>query len=107
MKAAENASTGFKWMIDDTCVSVISFVSESVSPPENKHEPCYNEDGSLGICPDFHPMVGMPTVRLITIHADNKGSCVLRMAYARQWEFSFDDFDAYNGLQARIPIEVV
>ena len=81
--AAENASTGFIWMVDEGACSEDVFSINSMLSPMAQH--------SSGDDVARQRMVGAPSRRYFTLTANGLGSCEFRLFYARPWEFSFDN----------------
>ena len=79
LKVTENLTTGYRWNIDQ------SDCNESVISIETSHEAAATEVGG-----DFK--AGAPGILYVTLTGQGRqGSCKVRMAYARPWEFDWKD----------------
>jgi len=85
LKAESNATTGYMWMIDaDDCDGKLDTQDQMLQA-----QFVTDEEGNM--------MVGTPSSTLFTITAYELGiNCSVRFAYARPWEFSWDNPNSYT-----------
>ena len=92
-KVKENGSTGFGWLWDDkACTEDVVSLDTHVQMESNVNkEQLSSEDGAIETVQVRTHMVGMPSERIFTLTPENVGECTFRLAYARPWEFSFEN----------------
>ncbi len=92
-----NASTGYSWIINESaCSEDILTVEESYAPPE----PEMIVDG------EAVEMSGAPGTSYFTFTGGDKGDCTFKMAYARSWEFNWEETNDNFAQMIEIPVTV-
>ena len=92
-----NASTGYSWIIDESaCSEDILTVEESYAPPE----PEMIVDGKAV------EMAGAPGTSYFTFTGGDKGDCTFKMAYARSWEFNWEETNDNFARMITIPVTI-
>ena len=109
---SENASTGFKWLIEEGPCDEFLTVEYRLSKTkeEDPYEKDYIIDKETNLekqikKPDNY--VGRGNVKYIHLKPKAPGQCLFRMANAREWEFSWDQAQNGNSLRIiEIPVNV-
>ena len=92
---SENLTTGYEWIIDPKgCSKQIIKVETSYDAPAQLEE-------------SEEPIMGAPGTKYITFTGVEPGKCTFRMAYARQWEFDWEDEATKANADQIIEIPVV